>query len=171
MDRLNDWAKEEIPMASTDLERREGWIPNNIGHTLNEMRDEMNRLFNLGASRNNGKNFSSSRVLWTPPVDIAETNDELTLTIELPGIELKDVTISLENHVLNLHGERKFEQDKKEASYHLVERSYGVFQRTFSLPDNVQVDKISANMKNGVLTLHLPKREESKPRTIEVAVE
>src|SRR5437773_2706828 len=116
-------------MAGTELERREGWFPGNIGVTLNEMRDEMNRLFNLGTTRgSSGKTFTASRVLWNPPVDIVEGNEEITMTVELPGIEQQDVTISLENNVLSIHGERKFEQEQKDASYHLVERSYGVFQ-------------------------------------------
>ena len=150
------------------MEKRAAWMPTTLGQTLEEMRNEMNRLFNLGNSSAQAKGYATSRVLWTPPVDVSETTDEFVVTAELPGIDQKNVTINLENNVLSIRGERKFEEEKKEASYHLVERSYGVFQRSFGLPNNVQADRISAQMKDGVLTVHLPKREESKPRTIDV---
>lgn len=155
---------------STELSRREKWFPSSIEQTLEQMRREMDRLFNLGSPLAT-RTMPSSRVLWSPPVDITETTDELILTAELPGIDQKDVSITLENNVLSVRGERRFDEEKKDTNYHLVERSYGVFQRSFTLPANVYSDKVSATMKHGLLQIHLPKKEESKPRTIDVKVE
>jgi HSP20 family protein len=107
---------------------------------------------------------------WAPPVDIYEDGDNLVLKAELPGINPDDVEIRVEDNTLYLKGERKFEKEVKEQSYHRVERSYGAFTRTFSLPNSVDADKVSANYKDGVLTLTMPKKEEAKPKTIKINV-
>jgi HSP20 family protein len=107
---------------------------------------------------------------WAPPVDIYENGDNLVLKAELPGINADDVEIRVENNTLYLKGERKFEKEVKEQNYHRVERSYGTFTRTFSLPNSIDADKVAANFKDGVLTLTMPKKEEAKPKTIKVNV-
>ena len=107
---------------------------------------------------------------WTPGVDIVENENELVLKADVPGIELKDIDIRMENGTLTIKGERKFEKEEKAASYHRVERSYGTFARTFALPDSVDAEKVGAAYKDGVLTVTLPKKEVAKPRSIKVSV-
>lgn len=107
---------------------------------------------------------------WTPPVDILETENELILKADLPDVDMKDIHIELENGTLSLKGQRKFESETKEKGYHRIERSYGSFARYFSLPDTVDPDKVSADYKNGVLTVTLPKKEIAKPRTVKVEI-
>lgn len=124
--------------------------------------DSLNRLFNQPASARP----------WTPTVDILETQNELILKADLPGIELKDIEISVENNTLTLKGERKFEKHEggKSEGYHRIERSYGSFVRYFSLPDSVDTEKVKAEYKNGELNLTIPKKEVAKPRTIKVDI-
>jgi len=105
---------------------------------------------------------------WVPAVDIVEGNNEVVLKAELPGLEPKDVTISIENNVLRLKGERRAEKDIKKENYHRMERSYGLFSRSFTLPATLDSDKVKADFKNGLLTITLPKKETVKGRTIEV---
>jgi HSP20 family protein len=107
---------------------------------------------------------------WTPAVDILETENELVLKADLPDVEMKDIHVELENGTLSLKGQRKFESEKKEKGYHRIERSYGTFARYFAMPDTVDPEKISAEYKNGVLTVTLPKKEIAKPRTVKVDV-
>ncbi|HEX2643562.1 MAG TPA: Hsp20/alpha crystallin family protein [Thermoanaerobaculia bacterium] len=106
---------------------------------------------------------------WMPPVDIQETEEGFRLMAELPGLTREDITITLENNVLRLTGERKFEKDVKKESYHRVERSYGTFARSFVLPQQVSSEKVQAAFENGVLTITVPKAEQAKPRKIEIA--
>ena len=106
---------------------------------------------------------------WMPPVDIQETDDSYRLTAELPGLTKDDINITLENNVLRLSGERKFEKDVKKESYHRIERSYGNFTRSFALPQQVSSDKVEAAFKDGVLTITVPKAEQAKPRKIAIA--
>jgi HSP20 family protein len=105
---------------------------------------------------------------WMPAVDIRETPDALKLYVELPGLSRDDVTITAENNVLTISGERKFEKDVKDQSFHRVERAYGTFSRSFTLPGNVKYDKVEAKFENGLLVVTLPKLEEAKPRKIEI---
>ena len=126
---------------------------------LRLFQDTVNRLFSEPAARP-----------WTPPVDIMETENELILKADVPEIELKDIDIQMENGTLTLKGERKFEQENDGKGYHRIERSYGAFARSFSLPDTVDPEKVRADYKNGVLTVTLPKKEVAKPRSIKVEV-
>ncbi len=103
-------------------------------------------------------------------MDIYENGDNLVLKAELPGINPDDVEVRVEDNTLYLKGERKFEKEVKEENYHRVERAYGTFARTFSLPNSIDSEKVAANYKDGVLTLTLPKREEAKPKTIKINV-
>jgi HSP20 family protein len=107
---------------------------------------------------------------WTPAVDILETENDLILKMDVPEVELKDVDIRLENHTLTVKGERKFESLADSKAYHRIERSYGSFARTFTLPDTVDTEKVRADYKNGVLSITLPKKEVAKPRTIHVEI-
>ena len=107
---------------------------------------------------------------WAPPVDIYETDNDIVLKAELPGVDPKDVEVRVEDNTLYLKGERKFEKEVKEQNYHRVERSYGSFARSFSLPNSISTDKVKAEFKDGLLTLTMPKREEAKPKTIKIDV-
>ena len=108
---------------------------------------------------------------WMPPVDIYQTGDqELVLKAELPDMAREDIDITVEIFVLTIKGEKKFASDVKEEQFHHVERRYGTFSRSFSLPQTVDASKVSAEHKNGVLTVRLPLREEAKPRQIKVDV-
>jgi HSP20 family protein len=106
---------------------------------------------------------------WAPPVDVAEEQDRIVVKIEVPGMEEKDLKLSFEDGVLTVSGERQFER-KDNRNYHRIERTYGTFVRTFSLPRSVDGSKITASYRNGVLDIAIPKREESKPRQIQINV-
>ncbi len=108
---------------------------------------------------------------WTPVVDISETESEYLIKAELPGIEKKDVKVSINENVLTIQGERKQEKEEKGKRFHRVERSYGSFVRTFTIPDGVDGTKVKAEHKDGMLFLHLPKSKVTKPKAIEVNVD
>ncbi len=115
--------------------------------------------------------FSAPNNTWMPPVDIFQTGEhELVLKAELPDMSREDIAINIENFVLTINGEKKVASDVKEEQYHHVERRYGTFSRSFSLPTTVDPGRVSAEYKNGVLTVRLPLREEAKPRSIKVDV-
>ena len=108
---------------------------------------------------------------WMPPVDIFQTGDhELVLRAELPDMNREDIAINIENFVLTISGEKKASEDVKDEQYHHIERRYGSFSRSFSLPQTVDPNRVSAEYKNGVLTVKIPLREEAKPRSIKVDV-
>ena len=108
---------------------------------------------------------------WSPTLDVSETKNDLVVKAEIPGIDPKDIDISLANEMLTIKGEKKQEKEEKEENYHLIERSYGSFARTIRLPREVQSDKISASYKNGILKVTLPKSEEAKKKEIKIKVE
>ena len=107
---------------------------------------------------------------WSPGVDIVENENDLVLHADVPGIEPKDIDISMENGTLTLKGERKFENNSAHQGYHRIERSYGAFARSFALPDTIDAEKVKAEFKNGVLTVTLPKKEVAKPRSVKIEV-
>jgi HSP20 family protein len=107
---------------------------------------------------------------WTPTVDILENENDIVLKADVPGIDLKDIDIRLENGTLTLKGERKFENTENGKGYHRVERSYGSFARTFALPESVDPEKVKADYKGGVLTVTLGKKEVAKPRSVKVEI-
>jgi len=132
------------------------------------MQDRMNRLFGNVYLRDEDTGF---RGTWVPAVDIFETDShDLVVRAELPGMNREDIEVTVENSTLALKGEKSFDPDVKEDHYRRIERSYGTFQRSFTLPNTVDASKVSADFKNGVLTVTLPFREEAKPRTINVEV-
>ena len=133
------------------------------------IQDEMNRLFHEYFTRAPEK-MEGDNYPWIPVVDIFETEDEIKVVAEIPGIKKDDVKISLQDNVLTLKGEKKQEKEEKDKNFHRVERSYGSFQRSFSLPAAVQADKVKANYKDGILTITLPKVEEAKPKEIAITV-
>jgi HSP20 family protein len=137
---------------------------------LRSLQDEMNRLFSSSFSRGNtgGETDQIMRGAWNPSVDIFENQNQIVLEAELPGMKPQEVEISIENNVLTLHGERKFEKKDESDNFHRVERSYGSFTRSFTLPPTVSSENAQAEFENGVLRLTLAKREEAKPRRIEI---
>jgi len=135
---------------------------------MNVLQDRMNRLFeDAGHGWRNSE--PSATTAWSPAVDIFETEGEIVVKAELPGMERKDITLSLEKNVLTLKGERRFDKETKEENYHRVERAYGGFSRSFSIPATVDDEKIRADYKDGVLKIILPKKEQLKPKQIQIA--
>jgi HSP20 family protein len=131
------------------------------------LQDQVNRLFNE-SFRAHGE--ESALTTWAPAVDIYETPNELVVKADLPDVNEKDIDIRVENNLLTIRGERKVEKSVSEENFLRVERTYGSFSRSFSLPNTVNSEAIGADYKNGVLTVTLPKREESKPRQVKVNV-
>src|SRR6266436_2312882 len=140
---------------------------------LREMEDLQSRLSTLFGRtpmrRGNGKE-SITLPEWTPLADITEDDMEYVIKAELPELKREDVKVTVENGVLTISGERKFEKEEKKKKYHRVERGYGTFMRSFALPDDAEGNKVKAEFKNGLLTVHLPKSERAKPKHIEVDV-
>jgi len=128
---------------------------------------EMNRLFDTVARSDEA---ASGLSMWTPAVDIAEQDEEYLVRMELPGVRKEDVRITIENNVLTIRGEKKQESTFSEDSYRRIERSYGSFQRSFTLPVAVKSDKVDATTQDGVLMIRVPKAEEARPKQIEVKV-
>src|SRR4051812_26407641 len=134
---------------------------------LRGLQDEMTRLFTGVAPAAQGREDMLNGA-WSPRVDIFEDKDRLVLEAELPGMSREDFDLSIENNVITLSGERKFEKKTEEGNYHRVERSYGSFTRSFTLPQTVTADGAKAEFNNGILHVSLPKREETKARRIEI---
>lgn len=132
------------------------------------LQDRMNRLFNDVVRRDD--DVLATRGAWVPPVDVYEHNGELVVKAELPDMKREDIDVTVENSTLTLRGERRMEEEIKQENYHRIERAYGSFSRAFTLPSTVDPSKISAEYKNGVLTVRLPLREEARPRSIKVNV-
>ncbi len=134
---------------------------------LSTFADRFNRA--LGSATGRDRDEEMSLGAWIPPVDIAEDRDRITLTAELPGFHEDQVTIQLEGGVLTIRGERKFEDEKKDRNFHRVERSYGQFVRSFTLPNNVDRENIRASFDNGLLRIEMPKTAEARPREIKIS--
>jgi HSP20 family protein len=141
------------------------WEPSRGATTLQE---QINRVFGDMLERTSEE---SNLTPWAPAVDIFETEHELVLKADLPDVNPQDLDIRVENNILTIRGERKFENKVNEENYLRVERAYGSFSRSFSLANSVKSDAIRADYQNGVLTLSIPKREEAKPKQIKVNVE
>jgi len=135
---------------------------------LSSLQEQVNRLFE---SNFQGQADKGALTTWAPAVDIYETENELVLQAELPDVNEKDIDVRVENNMLTIRGERKFEAKVKEENFLRVERTYGSFSRSFSLPNTVNTEAIKAEYAKGVLKIELPKRAESKPRQVKVSVE
>ena len=135
---------------------------------LNMLQDRMNRLFD-DAGRTWRSDDPAATTTWSPAVDIFETEGEIVVKAELPGMDRKDIALNLEKNVLTLRGERRFTKEAKDDNYHRIERSYGAFSRAFSIPATVDEEKINADYKEGVLKIVLPKKEQVKPKQIRIA--
>jgi HSP20 family protein len=135
---------------------------------LFDLQRGINRLFeeNFGRSSQQEAGLSA----WTPAVDVFENENEFVLKLELPEVNREDVKVNLNDNMLSITGERRLENEEKRDGYHRIERSYGQFYRSFTLPPNVNTEAINAQFKDGVLRLTLPKKEEAKPKQIEVSV-
>lgn len=134
-----------------------------------EMENRMQKLFESAAPLSS--EVFAQPIGWMPPTDVVESDKELTLTAELPGLELKDIDISVDEGVLTVRGEKVEEKaEEEEKKYHVFERTYGAFQRSFTLPRSVDPTKISAEFVKGVLTVHMPKAAEAKPKGRKIEV-
>ncbi len=133
------------------------------------MRREMDRLWDSFFER--GVTRHDEEREWLPSLDVAETKNEIVVKAEIPGMDPKNIDISLTDGLLSIKGEKKQEKEEKEENYHLIERSYGSFTRSIRLPNEVQSDKINASYKNGVLKVVLPKSEEAKKKEVKIKVQ
>jgi HSP20 family protein len=138
-----------------------------------EMEDlqRLTSIFGLAPARlTNGRQETMTVAQWSPVVDITEDEKEYLIKAELPEVKKEDVKLTVENGVLTLSGERKFEKEEKNRRYHRIERAYGSFTRCFSLPDDAEDGKVTAEFKDGLLTVRLAKTEKARPKSIEVKV-
>jgi HSP20 family protein len=131
------------------------------------LQDRMNRLFR---DTYGSEEDSLTTTSFAPPVDVYEDEHNITLKVEVPGIDEKDIDVRLENNTLTVHGERKFENEEKEENYRRVERRYGSFTRSFTLPNTVDAENVTANYDKGVLKIQLAKKSEAKPKQIKVNI-
>jgi HSP20 family protein len=146
--------------------RELGTFPSDV---LN-MQREINRMFDSFFRSESPEGMPLAASVWTPAVDIAEDDNGYVVKAELPGVKKDQVKITMQDNVLSIRGEKEEEKESRSSSYHRVERSYGAFERRFSLPSNVRQDGIDATFKDGILTVTLPKAEEAKPKQIDVTV-
>lgn len=135
---------------------------------LLSLQDRMDRLFEENVTRNNVFEEALTTGIWSPVVDIYETDEKVIIKVELPGMTKSDVVIEINENNLVLRGERKFQKDIREENYHCIERSYGTFSRSFALPDTVDRDNVVANFVEGILEITIPKVKDAKPRQIEI---
>ena len=135
---------------------------------LFNLQDEVSRMFDNFFEGTAGSNTSGG--IWFPATDIHETKDDFIVSIELPGMKREDIKVTVQNDILTIRGERKQEREQKDTSYHRVERAYGFFSRSFTLPSAVKEGQINATYQDGVLRVTLPKAEEVKPKEIPISV-
>lgn len=142
------------------------WEPFN---ELWRLQDDLDSFLSFGGRKRRGKE-DGEMVMWTPRMDIYEDKESLKVYADLPGLTKKDVAINVEDNILTIKGERKFEEEEKKDNYCRVERAYGTFRRSFTLPNNVDTNAIKASMKDGTLTVTIAKKEEAKPKEVEIEV-
>jgi HSP20 family protein len=144
--------------------------PWEVMRELASMQDRMNRVW--GNSYDRGHEDVRSRGAWLPPVDIHESNaHEIVVQAEVPGLRREDIDLTVENNTLTIRGERRRDAHVQEQQYHRVERTYGPFSRSFTLPDTIDAGRVRAEYRDGVLTIRLPQREDARPRQIQVEVQ
>lgn len=154
-------------MALMKWRKREVWDPFRY---LSDLQEDMNRLFDLSLARLPRQLEDIANVEWVPAVDVIDEKDKLRIKADLPGIKKEDVVINIEDGVLSIKGERENEKEEKNKNYYRRECFYGVFERSISLPAEVDIEKAEANYKDGVLEIILPKKEEFKPKQIKVKI-
>jgi HSP20 family protein len=137
---------------------------------LTQLQERMDRLFRDNVGYSGGREEALEQGSFIPPVDVYEDEHNITLKLEVPGVDQKDLDIRIENNTLTVRGERKLEKEEKQENFHRVERRYGSFVRTFQLPNTLDSEKVNANYENGVLTIALAKKAEAKPKQIHVSV-
>jgi HSP20 family protein len=137
---------------------------------MSALQERMNRLFSDVRAQAPVRGEEIVQGAWIPAVDIFETNEAIVLKAELPGITAQDISVEVKDNTLTLKGEKKFEKEVKEENYHRVERSYGSFQRAFTLPGTIHQEKVKAKFKDGILEITLPKVEEAKPKQVKVEI-
>jgi HSP20 family protein len=142
------------------------WDPS---RELTSLQGEMNRLFNTFFDTPTGGNGGSYR-RWVPAMDLVETEDTYVLRADLPGVSEDDVSIEVENNVLTVSGERKTEHEAKDEGYYRVERAFGAFSRSLTLPDGVDAEAVAASFDKGVLEVRIPKPEQTKPKRVSISV-
>jgi HSP20 family protein len=145
-------------------------MPLDTFRELENVSDRLNRLLTGRHTQGGGQEESMALADWAPVVDVLETDTEFQIRAELPGIEKQDVKLSVEEGVLTISGRRDQDKEEKGTRYHKIERPYGSFARSFTVPDVVDEQKVSAELKNGVLTIRLPRSEKARPKSIEVQV-
>jgi HSP20 family protein len=138
---------------------------------IGDLENRLEKYFGKSLAPGNGGKETMSVAEWAPVVDITEDAKEYLVKAELPEIKKEDVKVSVENGELSISGERKFEKEEKGKKYHRIERSYGSFLRSFTLPETTDATKVNAEFKDGVLTIHLPKNEKATPKAVEVKVQ
>jgi len=137
---------------------------------MSDLHSRLNSILGLTAARPADGKETMTVAEWSPLVDIAEDDKEYLIKAELPELRKENVKVTVENGVLSLSGERQYEKEEKGRKFHRVERAYGSFCRSFTIPDDADADRVSAEFKDGVLTVHLAKSEKAKPKTVEVKV-
>lgn len=158
------------------------WTPSTWGmrrfeplREIEEISEQMERLFDEFSERMGLPAFRPTSLIglrmWTPPIDMVDKKEEILVRADLPGMEKKDIHVSVTDSMLTIRGERKAEEERKEENYYCCETHYGSFVRTISLPVPVEKDKIKADYKNGILELHLPKAKEALEKAKEIAIE
>ena len=167
----------ESPTKRNHMNKLTKWNPLKLSPSwdpFREMEEMQNRLSSLFGRRwppwRDEPEEGFTLTEWMPPVDIEESDREYLIKAELPGMKKEEVKLKVEGGTLSISGERTAEKEEKDKTYHRVERSYGAFSRSFTLPEGALAEKISAEFKDGVLMVHLPKDEKAKPRAIEVKI-
>ena len=160
MNKLTKWDPFNAPFS---------WDP---FRELEEMHNRLTSFFGrrLPLLRGPGEAEEMTLATWTPRVDVAEDDKEYVISVELPGVKKDEVNVSVEDRVLSISGERKSEREEKGKQYHRIEQSYGTFMRSFTLPEGVAGEKLSADFRDGILRVHVPKKEGAKTKEIEVKV-
>ncbi len=137
---------------------------------LSEIHERMNQLFDETFLPARGAEAAPAAAMWSPAVDIYESGEDIVVKAEIPGVDRDDVAVEVKDGILTVRGERKFEKEEKEENYHRIERSYGTFVRSFALPSSVDAGNVQAVLKDGVLEVKLPKKEQAKARKVNVTI-
>lgn len=167
MNMLTKWN----PFRKSELDEWGSMTPWNPLQEMDRLQREIERAFNGRLGTLSTSKEAMKLPSWAPSVDIAEDDKEYTVKAELPEVKKEDVKVIVEDSTLTLRGERKAEKEEKDKKYHRIERSYGSFERRFTLPEDSDAGKITSEFKEGMLTVHLPKNPVAKPKTTEIRIQ